>query len=86
MARLTLDPQAGCFMYQTDEGTYVKVAGVAQALVAIPRDHAELNHFPFLPYKPEEGPQAKTYRISCKLCLLQKNDGLCYQSLTERSF
>ena len=36
MARLTLDPQAGCFMYQTDEGTYVKVVVVPQALVAIP--------------------------------------------------
>ena len=36
MARLILDPQAGCFMYQTDEGTYVKVVVVPQALVAIP--------------------------------------------------
>ena len=59
---------------------------MAKALEAIPKDHAELNHIPFLPYKPEEGPQAKTYRISFKLCLLQKNDGLCSQSLAERSF
>ena len=72
---------------------------MCQAQVAVPRQCHAINDIPFLPYKPEtregshgggggssDGLPSKTYRISCRRCLLERREGLCTHSLEDRSF
>ena len=89
MQCLILDPQAG-FMYKDPETNVLyPCEGVAQVIVAVPREADEINAIPFLPYRDEgmtSAAQSKTYRMSCKKCLLEQRKSLCPHSLEERSF
>ena len=72
-------------MVQQDDGWSI-CEGVCQAVVAIPRENIALNEIPFLPFKFGKGQACKTYRMACKLCLIQKRQALCPHTLAERSF
>ena len=91
MQRLVLDPQAG-FMYRDPEtNDLIPCEGVCQVIMAVPREAHDINAIPFLPYKTDEESstttaKSKTFRMSCKKCLLQQRKGLCPHSLEERSF
>ena len=92
MTHLTFDLEAVCFKYHMDDGSCIRVEGVCQAWVAVPRECHDINNIPFLPYKPEASSSSsdslpsKTYRMSCHRCLLEKREDLCTHTLEERSF
>ena len=89
MQRLVLDPQAGFLYKDPESGTLMPCQGVCQIIVAVPRTANEINDIPFLPYRDEQqvsNAKSKTYRMSCKKCLLEQRESLCPHSLEERSF
>ena len=84
MDRLVLTGEG--FMFRQDNGQLVAAEGVCQVIVSVPRDADVINDIPFLPYKHTEGKEWKTYRMTCKKCLIERREDLCPHSLEERSF
>ena len=84
MERLVLTGEG--FMFRQDNGQLVAAEGVCQVIVSVPRDADVINDIPFLPYKHAEGKQWKTYRMTCKKCLMERREDLCPHFLEERAF
>ena len=84
MERLILTPNG--FMYRQDNDELVFVEGVCQVIVSVPRQADTINDIPFLPYNHQEGNERKTYRMTCKQCLVERREDLCPHSLEERAF
>ena len=84
MERLMLTEDG--FKYHQDNGDLVEVEGVCQVVVSVPRDADDINNVPFLPYRHEENNRWKTYRMTCKQCLMERREDLCPHSLERRAF
>ena len=86
-SRLSLNYEKGCFVYHDPEHeTYKEVDGVLKVVVGIQPHLHQLSSFPFLPIRyPKKGKDhLKTFRASCKKCLLDRKKGLCTHGMDQR--
>ena len=85
--RLRLDYERGCFLYQDPlDGTEKECGGVMQIQIGVERGNQEVNKLPFLPIriKTKSSKAFKTYRASCKKCVIEENKGLCKHNMSQR--
>ena len=82
-SRLSLDYEKCCFVYNNPiDGTSKPVEGILQVIVGIERHHDQLNSLPFLPIRL--GPEGRTFRGSCKKCLIKRKKSLCQHNMLQR--
>ena len=88
-SRLSLDYEAGCFLYfDPDTQKHIPCDIVIQVVIGLNRENDAVNRLPFLPirlrgYKKDD---LRTYRASCIQCLLKKQKQLCQHSNEQRRF
>ena len=82
-SRLCLDYEKCCFVYNNPiDGASKSVKGILQVIVGIGHHHDQLNSLLFLPICLE--PEGRTFRGSCKKCLMERKKSLCQHNMLQR--